>query len=109
MDCLFCKIVNKEEKADIVYEDDKFIAFKDINPKAAVHLLVIPKKHISSVKELQPEDRELMGELIFTAKKVAEQEKLEGYKLAINVGRGGGQLVDHLHMHLLGGKLIEMP
>lgn len=104
MDCLFCKIANKKERADIIYEDDKFIVFKDIAPKAPIHLLVVPKQHIVSVKKLQPENESLMGQLILTAKKVAEQKKLEGYKLAINVGREGGQLIDHLHVHLLSGK-----
>lgn len=101
MDCIFCKIINKEKPADFLYEDDKVIVIKDINPKAPIHLLIIPKKHISSVEEVGLEDRELMGDLILTAKKIAKEKNLNGYKLLINIGRSVGQIVDHLHMHLL--------
>ena len=87
--------------SDILYEDDKIIAIKDINPKAPVHLLIIPKKHIPSVDHLAVEDKTLMGEMILTAQKIAKEKDLKGYKLVINVGREAGQLVDHLHMHLL--------
>ncbi|MBZ9569335.1 histidine triad nucleotide-binding protein [Patescibacteria group bacterium] len=108
-DCLFCKIIKKKLPSDIVYESDSVIAFKDINPKAPVHLLILPKEHIPSVNHLKKEDRELMGELILVAQKIAKEKKLKGYKLIINVGRGGGQLIDHLHLHLLSGKLLELP
>lgn len=101
MECLFCKIINKEVPSDIVYEDDKVIAFKDIHPKAPLHLLIIPKKHIPSVDHLEIEDKTLMGELILAAKKIAKEKNLKGYKLQINVGRPAGQLIDHLHLHLL--------
>lgn len=104
MACIFCQIINKEQPSEIVYENEKIIAFKDINPVAPVHILVVPKKHIDSVAHLEEEDKELMGELIFAAKKIAEEKKLTGYKLAINVGREGGQIVDHIHLHLLSGK-----
>lgn len=100
-DCIFCKIINKQASADIVYEDKKIIAFYDINPSASVHILIVPKKHVKSIKELSEEDRDLMGELILTAKKVAEEQGLEYYRLRINVGRQAGQIVDHLHIHLL--------
>jgi len=104
MDCIFCKIINKQQQADIVYEDEEYIAFKDINPDAPVHILVVPKKHISSVKDLNQKDVKLIGNLILTAKKIAEQENIsEGYKLKFNVGKKGGQLVNHLHLHLMGG------
>ena len=99
--CLFCKIINKEVPSDIIYEDDKVIAFKDIHPKAPVHLLIVPKKHIPSVDHLEIEDKTLMGELILTAQKIAREKKLKGYRLQINVGRPAGQLIDHLHLHLL--------
>jgi len=102
MDCIFCKIINKERASDIVYEDDKVIAFKDINPKAPVHILVVPKKHIASINHIKEEDKELMGDLIWTAKNIAKE--LKGYKLIINVGREGGQVVDHIHLHLISGK-----
>jgi histidine triad (HIT) family protein len=103
--CIFCKILNKELPADIIYEDEKILAFKDIHPKAPIHILIIPKDHIISVDHLKEENKELIGELILAAKKIAEMKGLStGYKLTINVGKDGGQEVDHLHLHLLGGK-----
>jgi len=108
-ECIFCKIINKETPSEIVYEDEKTIAFKDINPKAPVHILIIPKKHIASIIDLKEEDKDLIGEIIFRAKKVAEEKGLKGYKLIFNVGREGGQIIDHLHLHLLGGMPKEMP
>lgn len=89
----------------MVYQDDRFTAFKDIHPKASLHLLIVPRKHIQSVEHIELQDSDLMGRLILTARKIARQQKLEGYKLEINVGRAGGQLVDHLHLHLLSGKM----
>jgi len=115
MNCLFCKIANKEVPADIVYEDDKFIVFKDAEPKAPLHLLVIPKKHIPSVDSLESKDKELIGGLFLVAQKIAREMEAakRGYKLVFNVGRGGGQLIDHLHLHLLAGwkseKEINIP
>ena len=109
MDCLFCQIANKEVPAEIVYQDDKILAFKDITPKAPVHLLIIPKKHIPSVDNLEIQDKTLMGELILVAQKIARQNNLKGYKLLINVGREGGQIIDHLHLHLLSDKSTELP
>ena len=99
--CLFCKIINKEIASEIVYEDEKIIAFKDIHPKAPVHFLIIPKKHISSVDHLEIEDKTLMGELILAAQKIAREKNLKGYRLQINVGRPAGQIIDHLDLHLL--------
>ena len=109
MDCIFCKIINKEKPADIVYEDDKFLAFNDINPEAPVHILIIPKKHIPSVDHVEIGDKELMGELILVAQKIAREQKIKGYKLIINVGKEGGQVIDHLHLHLLAGGPIKTP
>lgn len=103
MDCVFCKILNKEIPTDFVYEDDAVMAFADIRPSAPVHILVVPKRHVASVMALEDADRELTASLIFAAKKVAEEKGLKGYKLVFNVGREGGQVVDHLHLHLLGG------
>lgn len=100
-ECLFCKIAKKEVSSEIVHEDEKFLVFKDINPKASFHALIIPKKHIESIDHVELQDKELMGELILCAQKVAREKNLQGYKLAINVGRKGGQLIDHLHLHLL--------
>ena len=100
-ECIFCKIINKKIDSDIIYEDDNLIALNDIKPVALVHILIIPKKHIISVNHLKEEDKELMGELILSARKIAGDRNLEGYKLAINVGREGGQIIDHIHLHLL--------
>ncbi len=105
--CLFCQIINKQTPAEIVYEDEEFMAFKDIRPKAPVHLLLVPKKHIDSVEHLEQEDQELMGGLILLAQKIAKEKNLTGYKLLINVGRDGGQIIDHIHMHLLAGRPIH--
>jgi len=105
MGCIFCKIVNKEIAAEVVYEDDRVIAFKDIKPVVPVHFLIIPKKHIPSVNHLALEDKELMGELFLVARKVAQMKGVDktGYRLVLNIGRDAGQTVDHLHLHLLGG------
>lgn len=102
-DCIFCSIASGEQEADVVHQDDNLIVFKDINPKAPVHLLVVPKKHIVSIKEIEEDDRDLVATLIYTARDIAAEQNLAGYKLFFNVGRQGGQLVDHLHLHLLGG------
>ncbi|MCH8741814.1 histidine triad nucleotide-binding protein [Patescibacteria group bacterium] len=103
MQCLFCKIINKEIPSDIVYEDEKVISFKDIHPKAPIHFLILPKKHIPSVNHLEETDKELVGNLFLVAKNIARDKNLNGYKLIVNVGREGGQLIDHLHLHLLAG------
>ncbi|MEK7658492.1 MAG: HIT domain-containing protein [Patescibacteria group bacterium] len=102
-DCIFCKIARGEIDSAKLFENDKLVAFNDINPKALVHILIVPKKHIESVKHLEQADKELIGELFLTAQKLAKDKNLQGYKLVINVGREGGQLVDHLHLHLLSG------
>lgn len=104
MDCLFCKIAQKEVSSDIVYEDDTFVVFKDLNPQASLHLLIIPRKHIHSIDHVEAQDKELMGALILVAQKVARQHNLAGYKLHFNVGREGGQVIDHIHLHLLAGQ-----
>ncbi len=103
--CLFCQIANKILPAEIVYEDENLLAFKDIEPQASLHLLIIPKKHIPSVDHVEIEDKTLMGEMILVAQKIAKEKKLKGYKLQINVGRPAGQIIDHLHLHLLSGKI----
>lgn len=111
MDCLFCRIVAKKLKANILYEDDKLLAFHDISPKAPVHALIIPKKHIETVDHLQQEDALLVGELLLVAKKLARELDLseEGYRLVMNCNKQGGQLVFHLHLHLLGGRQMSWP
>ena len=106
--CLFCKIINKELPSTIVHEDDKFLAIKDIFPKAPLHLLVIPKRHIVSINHLESADKELIGELIWLAKAIAQDQDTaeSGYRLSFNIGKDSGQTVDHLHLHLMGkGKL----
>lgn len=107
--CLFCQIAQGKEKADIVYQNDELIVIKDINPKAPVHLLIIPKKHIQSINQLTEEDGPLISQMIFLAKRLAQEQGIAetGYRLTFNVGRGGGQLIDHLHLHLLGGGEIR--
>ena len=105
MDCIFCKIANKEISSEIVYEDNEVIAFKDIKPVAPVHLLIITKKHIPSVDHLEAEDKELIGSLFLAARKIAREQGVAetGYRLVFNVGPDAGQTVDHLHLHLIGG------
>ncbi|MBZ9572307.1 HIT domain-containing protein [Patescibacteria group bacterium] len=103
MECLFCKIINKKVPSEILYENEKVIALKDIHPKAPFHLLILPKKHIPSVDHLKFGDKELIGEIFLVARKIAKEKNLDGYKLIINVGKKGGQLIDHLHLHLLAG------
>ena len=107
---LFSKIIRREIPADIVYEDELAIAFRDITPQAPTHILVIPKKSIPRVSEAEPEDQALLGHLLLTVKKVAEQEGLtNGYRVVINNGNDGGQTVDHLHLHILGGRRMKWP
>ena len=109
MDCVFCKIAAKELSSEVVYENDKFFAVRDINPMAPVHILLIPKKHIETIERLERQDKELIGKLLITAKKVAQSEGISesGYRLVFNVGENAGQTVDHLHLHLLGGKKLS--
>ena len=103
-DCLFCNIASGKVEASIVYKDENFVVFHDIHPKAPLHLLIIPKKHIESVDHVELSDKELMGEMIITAQRIAKEQHLKGYKLLINVGREGGQVIDHLHLHLMANK-----
>lgn len=98
--CLFCEIAQKKRVADIVSETDEAVIFKDLNPKARVHLLIVPKRHIASVKDASENDRAMLGGLILAARDAALRENLAGYKLLFNVGRDGGQVIDHLHLHL---------
>ncbi|MCK5729046.1 MAG: histidine triad nucleotide-binding protein [Methylococcales bacterium] len=108
-DCLFCKMASGEIKPDVVYEDEKVLAFKDINPKAPVHILVIPKAHAATLNDLK--DNELAGFLLQAVAKIAKQEGIaeSGYRTIINCNSDGGQEVYHLHLHLLGGKKITSP
>ena len=101
--CIFCKIIKKEIPSDILQESDKAVIFKDIRPSAPIHYLVVPKKHISSIKDVSHEDEAMLGHILLMAKEAAENLNLSGYKLVFNVGRDGGQIIDHAHLHLLGG------
>ncbi len=105
-DCIFCKIINKEIPSNIVYEDDEILAFRDIHPVAPVHVLVIPKKHITSLVELEKEDEAIIGKIYGAINKIAIQEGIleKGFRVIVNCGEDGGQEVKHLHFHLLGGK-----
>lgn len=105
---MFCKIVAGAIPSTKVYEDDRVVAFSDINPKARVHILVIPKKHIASLSAAEQDDAPLMGHLLLTAQKVAAAQGLAGYKLLMNVNKEGGQVVFHAHLHLLGGGPIDL-
>ena len=103
--CVFCQIIRGERAADVVFQADSVIAFRDIKPHAPVHLLLVPKKHIRSLNDISEADREVVSELFLTAKALAKNFGIDqsGYKLVFNVERGGGQFIFHLHLHLLGG------
>ncbi len=104
-DCLFCKIIKGEIPGEFLYEDDSFVVIKDINPAAPVHLLLLPKKHIRSNNDLQKEDGKIISDLFMVAKKMAKEQGVNesGYKLLFNVEKGGGQVIFHVHLHLIGG------
>lgn len=110
-DCLFCKINNGEIPAEILYQDDDVTVFRDISAQAPTHFLVIPKKHIASLNELQTADAELTGKLFLAAKKVATDEGIagNGYRTVINCNADGGQTVFHIHLHVLGGRQLTWP
>ncbi len=104
-DCLFCKIVNREIPTEFLYEDENYAVFKDINPAAPVHLLLIPKKHIRSMNDISKKDEKLISGLFLIAKDMAKSQGVNesGYKLLFNVEKGGGQEIFHIHLHLIGG------
>jgi histidine triad (HIT) family protein len=108
---LFEKIVAREISADIVYETDEVIAFRDITPKAPTHILIVPKKPIATINDLSEQDAHLIGKIALVAKEIAKQEKIEqnGYRLVFNCNKDGGQSVYHIHCHLLGGRQMEWP
>ena len=110
-DCLFCKMASGEIKPDIVFEDDDVLAFRDINPQAPTHVLIIPKKHIASINDIQFEDEALVGKLYKAAKTIAKQEGFseKGYRVVMNCGEDAGQTVFHIHLHLLGGRQLTWP
>lgn len=109
-DCLFCKIIKGDIPCEKVYENDFVFAFRDINPQAPEHILIIPKEHIARIENIQEENIDLMGQLVLAAKKIAEQLDLtSGYRLVFNDGADGGQEVEHIHCHLMGGRKFGWP
>ncbi|MDY0028260.1 MAG: histidine triad nucleotide-binding protein [Candidatus Humimicrobiaceae bacterium] len=110
-DCLFCKIINKEINSNIVFENDNVLIFKDISPQAPVHLLAVPKKHVSSILEIEKLDSDIIKELMEAIARVALEMGLdkEGFRIVTNTGRGAGQSVDHLHFHIMGKRKFNWP
>lgn len=110
-DCLFCRIVQRSIPAKIVHEDDRTVAFDDINPQAPVHTLIIPKKHVSAVQDCHDQDSDLLAQLMITCANVARLKGLaqSGYRIVTNTGRDAGQTVFHLHLHVLGGRHLGWP
>ena len=101
--CIFCQIVKREIPADIIYENGELIAFNDIHPKAKTHILIVPKKHIDTIKDLNENeaDEVLVGKMVLTARDIAREKKLDGYQLLFNVGKSAGQIIFHVHLHLM--------
>jgi len=110
-ECLFCKMVSGVIPCDKVHENENVLAFRDIDPKAPTHILIIPKKHITTLNEINENDQDLLGELLLTAKKIAKDEGIDtsGYRTVFNCNSDGGQTVFHIHMHLLGGRPMSWP
>lgn len=110
-DCLFCRILNGDIPADVIYESDSAIAFRDINPKAPTHVLIIPRKHIATINDIGDADERLVGSLYSAAKQIAAQEGFseEGYRAVMNCNEAAGQTVFHIHLHLLGGRALGWP
>ena len=110
-ECLFCKMVSGQIKPNTVYEDDDVLAFKDINPQAPVHVLVIPKKHTATLNDLKPGDAALVGKLLMTAARIAKDSGIaeSGYRAVLNCNADAGQSVFHVHLHLLGGRVMHWP
>lgn len=111
MNCIFCNIAEGKLKADVVYQDENVVAFKDINPQAPIHILIIPRKHISTINDLESDDAELVGKIVLTAKKIATDLGIaeDGYRILFNCNKMGGQHVYHIHLHLLGGRQLLWP
>jgi len=110
-DCLFCKILAGEIPADLVYESDTAVAFRDINPQAPTHVLIIPRKHIATINDIDPEDQAIVGSLYTAAKEIAAEEGIaeDGYRAVMNCNEGAGQTVFHIHLHVLGGRALGWP
>jgi len=109
-DCLFCSIAGGDVKAEVVAEAERWLAIRDINPQAPVHVLVIPREHVESLEELEAGHRELAGELLLATREVAASQELDGsYRVVVNTGSRAGQTVPHLHLHVLGGRAMRWP
>lgn len=110
-DCLFCGVIKGDVKGSIVYQDNSVVAFKDINPKAPVHLLIVPRKHIATLLDLQQEDKSLIGDIFSVANQLAKDQGIakDGFRVVVNCGAGAGQSVFHIHFHLLGGRPMTWP
>lgn len=110
-DCLFCKIIDGEISADIVHESENALAFRDINPKAPTHVLIIPRRHINTINDIEPGDEALVGSLFSVARTIASDEGLadDGYRVVMNCNEAAGQSVFHIHLHLLGGRRMNWP
>ena len=110
-DCLFCKIVDGDIPSNVVFENESVLAFRDINPQAPTHILIIPRRHISTINDIAADDRETVGSLFTAAKEIAGAENLteSGYRVVMNCGEGAGQSVFHIHLHLLGGRGLGWP
>lgn len=109
MNCIFCAIADGEVKSQIVHEDEDVLVFKDLNPQAPTHLLIIPKKHISRLDEAQDADAKLLGKILLTARDLAKKYDIKDFRLVTNNGKGAGQSVDHLHFHLMAGRRFMWP
>lgn len=111
MDCIFCKIIKQEIPASIIYSDDDVIAFDDLYPRAPIHKLIIPRKHIATLNDIEPHDTEILGKLFQTAKHLAQETGIAepGYRVVMNCNADGGQQVFHIHLHLLGGRSLTWP
>jgi len=110
-DCIFCKIINKEIPASIVFEDKKMIAFNDINPKAPIHILLIPREHFASLNDIPEEKKDILSHLLLKARQIAQEKGIaeKGYRIVLNTEKDSGQEVFHIHFHLLGGRRMHWP
>ena len=110
-DCVFCQIIEKKMTSDKLYEDDDLVAFHDINPQAPSHILIVPKKHISCLSQIEDKDTHLLGKMLVLAKNIARENHFDknGFRIALNEGKEGGQTIFHMHMHLLAGRLLMWP
>jgi histidine triad (HIT) family protein len=110
-ECIFCKIARKETRSNVVYEDENFIAFRDINPQAPIHVLLIPKMHINSLNDIDAENADVLSKICLIIKNIALSEKIaeDGYRVVVNTGSNAGQAVKHLHFHILGGRKFSWP